>query len=196
MRIDKAPQLQMLESCYAILNERYKKPHVCFSALLQWIAHQLRIPGTHDYSTPTVTLDMEARLNNTLDFDLLRQDPWDWLGELAVKLNLFDYVPYRLTVDEVIDYVQRNVPSSISRTDVIFDPSAGTGRLFFGLMRSNIECIMAGAEPSPKPYRILVINKHIYDMPAFVVRAELKEPFASPVWESANLYNPLFNFGS
>jgi len=185
----------MLESCYAILNERYRNPNVCFSALLQWLAHKLHISGTHDYPTPTVTLDMEARLNSVLNIDILKQDPWDWLGELAVKLGLFDYVPYRITLDEVMDYVQRHIPRSIPRSKVIFDPSAGTGRLFLGIMRAGIECIMAGAEPSVKPYRILVINKHLYGMPAFVVKAELKEPFTSPVWKDANLYTPLFHFG-
>jgi hypothetical protein len=194
LQIDRAPQFQILESCYAILNERYKKPQTCFSALLQWLAHKLRIQGTHDYPTPTLTLDMEARLNRTLDLAVLKQDQWDWLGELAVKLNLLDHVPHRLTLDEAVAYAQQRLSRPIPKTAVVFDPAAGTGRLFFGIMRAGIECIMAGAEPSPKAYRILVVNKHLYDMPAFVVRAELKEPFASPVWKEANLYNPLFNF--
>lgn len=183
----------MLVESYEILKARYSKPSACFSALLQLIAHKLRIPSQYDYATPTLTFEMEEALNRTLDLGLLREEAWDWLGEAALHLGLTDYVPYPVSRDDAIAYVKENVGLSVRPDDVIFDPAAGSGRLFLAMANLGMDCIMIGHEAGARPYRLLVINKYLYDLPAFVVHTSVKDPLTLNL-RQANLYNPVLNF--
>lgn len=184
----------MLLKCYSIMQRRYKKPDVAMAALVQWVACRLSVPSYRDYATPTLTLDMYDDLYAAFDLDLLRQDRWDWLGELALYLGLEGWVPYDIGRGEAVEYARSRLPGNLGTSDVIFDPLAGTGRLFFALLDLGVNCIMAGTEPVHRPYRILVLNKHIYDMPVYVLRARHKLPFSSPAWLRCNVYLPVRRF--
>ncbi len=184
----------MLLACHAIMQRRYKNTDVAMSALMQWIAYQVSAPSAYDYATPTVTLDMHEDLYHTFDLVLLKADRWDWLGELALTLGLDRWVSYTATREQAVEYAAARLPDDLARDDVLFDPLAGTGRLFFALLDLNVDCIMAGTEPLHKPYRLLALNKHIYDLPVYVIRAYHKVPFASKLWWHANRYLPVRSF--
>ncbi len=185
-----SPQLEMLLKCHDIMQRRYT-PGMAMAALVQWIAYQLSIPGIYGYATPTVTFDMYDDLQAALDLELLRRDPWDWLGELALALKLDDWVPYEASRDEAREFARAALAGERKPFDVIFDPLAGTGRLFFALMDLGVDCLLAGTEPLRKPYRILVVNKYLYDMPVYVLNTCHDAPFSSESWLDANRYLPM-----
>jgi hypothetical protein len=180
----------MLLACHSIMQRRYTNPDVAMSALVQWIAYQVSAPSAYEYATPTVTLDMHRDLYATFDIDLLRADRWDWLGELALLFGLDRWVPYNISREQAAEYARSRLPANLAPDDIIFDPLAGTGRLFFALSDLGVNCIMAGTEPLHKPYRLLVLNKHIYGLPIYVIRAHHKAPFMSNLWWYANRYLP------
>lgn len=167
------------------MQRRYSK-EMAFAAFVQWLAYELSIPSPYDYTTPTMTVDMLDDLHATFDIRLLKQSPWDWLGEAALALGFHRWVPHRQSKEEVISYVYDHLPSDLAPTDVIYDPNAGTGRVFFALRELGVDCIYAGSEPFYRPYRLLVLNKHIYDLPLYCVRSRSKLPFRSKVWWMSN----------
>lgn len=188
------PQLEMLMECYEIMKARYSNPNVAMTALIQWAAVQMHIPATYDYATPVVTMEMNERLHSTFDIDLLREDRWDWFGEAALKAGLGQWVPSTVSKEQAIEHVRRQIKTPLRATDVVFDPSAGTGRSFLALMELGEDCIMAGAEPLYKAYRILIINRYLYDMPGFFIRGTARVPFNSQAWQYANLFAPIHTF--
>jgi len=184
----------MVMDCYNIMKTRYSNPNTVMNGLIQWVAAKLQIPGSIDYATPVLTREMNEQLNRTFDPELLRQDRWDWFGEAALKAGLDQWVPTTTTKGRAMEIVRRQIKRPLGKSDVVFDPNAGTGRSFLALMELGVDCIMAGAEPLYKAYRILVINKYLYDIPGFFIRGTARVPFSTGTWERANLFPPLFTF--
>jgi len=179
------PQVEMLLACYSIMQRRYPK-ETAFAAFVQWLAYELSIPSPYDYATPTMTLDMLDDLRATFDLVLLQQEPWDWLGETALALGFHHWVPHRQSKEEAVSHVSAHLPGDITPVDVIYDPRAGTGRIFFALQELGVDCIYAGSEPLYRPYRLLVVNKYIYNLPLYCVRSRNKLPFRSKIWWVSN----------
>ena len=80
-------------------------------------------------------LDRMRDLHHAFDPDLLRRDPWDWPGELDPVNGLDRWVLHAITRKEAHRYVSSQVPKNLLPEDVVYDPQAGTGRLFLAMLK-------------------------------------------------------------
>lgn len=188
----KTPQVEMLLKCYKIMHQRYSTQKSAMSALVQWIAYKSSVESFTDVSTPTLTLEMLNKLEDIFDIGLLQSDPWDHLGDLAYYLGLNDWLGVYLTREETIKWAKKNLPIKQLNTGniIFFDPSAGTGRLCLALHNLRVRCVMAVTEAMSKPFRLLVINQKLYNLPLFALRDNVSYPFDSTEWLKSNMYIP------
>lgn len=189
------PQLTMLLNMHKVLIVNQElSPDESFGHLLDFVASRLTFQDT--IPTPWMKLSTIEMLDSYLDIDVLREDPWDWFGEVHQheKLNCIpgefymDYDEAHKEADITLMQTQEGKPLRI------LDECAATGRGILALFKLYPNAIFYGAENDLFTYRILMLNMKIYNVQHIIVNAnhvsnDLRGH--SPNWRFANMWSPV-----
>lgn len=185
-------QLAMLLECHRIMQRRYPDPEQALYALTQWarkeLPNLLPYEPVDTFNCVPVTTDMYEALKQSFQPALLREDPWDWWGELALALSLPSWVSYRHRQETIRRFLADALPASSSPVDVLYDPHCGTGRLFLVAHTLGWQGVYFGVETNTKAYRLCLLNIATYDLPAFVVSTPTPPEWDHPNWQKHNIW--------
>lgn len=190
------PQTAMLNEVMELLmqDQKIESEEQAFEALVQLIAYELSYEVMIE--TPWLNMRVMESVREKLDLDLLREDKWDWLGEVyELRIGPKDYLVNRQTVEA---YASKHIPKQETITPpTIMDTSVGTGRLILAIanrVNDEFPVIYYGAEPNLLAYRVAVLNCHLHNVnykivclnsDAYDVRPH------SPNWKYANQWKPV-----
>lgn len=195
--MNQQPQLQMLDNMYqAILDTGMYSQDVAFQTLMEYIAN--RLDFEESVPSPWLKADTYDKLNELFDLELLRQDQWDWLGELhshrGLSLITGDYEETRKSIQVYTDHLEIVWKTKKEKIQRFLNPNGGCGRTLLVIAKMFPETIYYVAEDDLLAYRILLLNTKIYNVRAVVLRAnsaihDLRE--YSPNWRYANRWTPV-----
>lgn len=188
------PQLDMMVAMHEVLMDGEQlQPDEAFGHLLDYAASRLTFQDT--IPTPWMKLRTIVRLDNILDFDVLRLNPWDWFGELHEHMKLTV-----IAGDFYIDYneAHHNIDASLVPTQEgkplrILDECAATGCNILALHKTYPDAIFYGAENDEFTYRILMLNMKLYGVNHVIVNGAHTEHDLrafSPNWRFSNRWTP------
>lgn len=190
------PQTAMLNEVMQILvdDPAIESEEQAFDALLHFIAYAVEYEVM--IQTPWIQLKTMDALKEKLDLDLLRQDTWDWLGEIyELRVGKKDYLVSRKEVtDFAKEYPIKNVYPDIP---AVFDQATGSGRLILALaanINNEFPVIYYASEPDVTGYRMTLLNCKLYGINARVLCVNYDaydvRPF-SPNWKFADQWKPV-----
>jgi type I restriction-modification system DNA methylase subunit len=191
-----SPQVKMLNDVMELI---ITEPTVtneieAFDTLLHIVAYELSYETM--IQTPWMQQTILEKIRETLDLDLLRQDIWDWFGEIY-ELRIGKQ-PYFYSRDAVRKFVQTQPPNShLPAPYTALDPNAGSGRLLLELANQvdgKYPAIYYGAEKDTWAYRMAILNFKLYDLNYRIVCMDASffdTRSQSPNWKYANVWKPL-----
>ena len=184
-------QMDMLRSMYNVLSKQGKDPEETFQLLMDFIASQFefKIPVHTQWFNP----DMLKNLYELFDVNILKEDPWDWFGELHKELNL-TLIDNSLVLDrEHLAKVAPNVTTGGLLPSRVLDTEAYTGRHIIEMWRKSDNAIFYGVESDITAYQLSLLNMMCYDIPHSILYGnpndmDIRE--FSPNWRESNLWIP------
>lgn len=191
-------QLKMLNKIMDTIMEQDKVEDAtqAFDAMLQYVAYKLSYETMID--TPWLRQDVMTRLDAELDLDVLREDMWDWFGEVyEQRVGKSDTLISR---DKVTQYVDLHYAVTLyDNTETLLDPYCGTGRLILAVAKKVNDpkaLIYYGAEPDLLAYRIALLNARLYGLQVRIInlnsnRYDVRSQ--SPNWKFSNQWFPVAN---
>ena len=189
-------QLKMLNKVMDIISEQEKVEDAsqAFDAMLQYVAYKLSYETMID--TPWLKQDVMARLDAELDLNVLREDMWDWFGEIyEQRVGKSDTLIPRNKVQQYVDL--HYAVTLYNQTETLLDPYCGTGRLILAVAKKVNDpqaIIYYGAEPDLLAYRIALLNIKLYGLQARIInlnsnRYDVRSQ--SPNWKFSNSWFPV-----
>lgn len=186
----------MLDEMYqAILTHEQTEPADAFNCLLDFIASKMQFKDS--FSTPWIKMKTLLELERLFDVQILREEKWDWIGELhefhdigAIK---GDYLISRKQATFRAESIMIHDEQGVAPLRIL-DTCAATGRGILTLSDKHKKAIFYGAEADIVAYRILILNMKIYDIPCSVINANHIEHDLrghSPNWRFSNLWQPV-----
>jgi len=129
----------------------------------------------------------------------LRNNPWDWLGEIFLEQELVG-PGQNLTPKAVVDLmIEMTLPKPVTKLQTLLDPCVGSGRFLIeaSLLRQDSPLVLFGIEIDPTLYRACLVNmallsKHPYSIicaDALRLDPNLTGP-ASQIWDYGNRWLP------
>lgn len=189
-------QTIMLDKMYkCILANEQKTVQESFLLLLDYIATKFEFKDS--FTTPWMKMKTSVELTELFDVEVLRQDKWDWFGELHATYNVGaiqgDYIISREEVQKIADALDLQ-PKDLPAPFRILDICAATGRNILMLSEKYPDAIFYGAEQDPIAYKVLLLNMKIYGIASSVVNTnnvdhDLREH--SPNWRHSNVWEPV-----
>lgn len=190
----KSPQVDMLHSILDLLIEKENlSPADAFKHLLEIVANKLHFDDP--VSTPWIKQTTIIQIESILDFDLLKESPDDWFGDLHYLLGL-DVIgggAYYVSPHEA-DQALSHIPLvNHIQPSRILDPVVGTGRNVLAMHRKyGTSTIFYGVEHDEYAYRIALINMKLHNVQSVILCADktkhdIREH--SPNWRFANKWN-------
>lgn len=187
-------QLQMLEDALDVIT-RYEGCTLgeAYEKLVHFAAYELSVdPGI---VSPTFKYDEWEDIRKVVNFDVLREDKWDWFGELAHSLNrpsIPSFFVDRSTADAAAKRHYKPGTPKIAQT--ILDPHCGSGGLILALhsLVGN-SFIYYGADHDLTAYRTALVNMKLYGVNAKVVHLNSETHKVDPGsrnWQYANMWTP------
>ncbi len=192
-------QIDMLNKCITLISQNGKLTNYeSFEKLMDYMAVKLSLDNEAIYTLPQVVADtLDGGL---LDWDLLRSDPWDWLGETYSQLGLCNLALSQFFTPRAVTeaMAQMTLFDCKPRTDklpiTMLDPCVGSGRMILSAHKIlGDEAIYFGVDLDLHSYRIALINMALYKIPAFLLRADSlvsNIDLNSENWHQANLWYP------
>jgi hypothetical protein len=197
-------QVKMLSSCLDIILAGSKKPiknEAAYEILLQFVAY--KIGAAKDIASPTLLIDVWNQLEQTLDLEMLREDIWDWFGEMYILRCSHKKITNRhffcKREDALKDAEERMVQIRSHQLHttlpaIIFDPYCASGRqiLAYHSLYQDHDCIYYGAEYDKYAYQTCLVNMKLYDVPAKILYADTSVheiATSSSNWEYANMWD-------
>lgn len=190
------PQTAMLSNVMELL---LKQPTItteaeAFQSMLEIIAYKLSYEVM--IQTPWLQQEISEEVDRVLDLDLLREDKWDWLGEVyELRVSTTSPLPTRSMVDDYI--VLHPVTAPMNKIHTILDQVADTGRLilrYADSINNQHPTIFYGAVRSIEAYRIAILNCKLHDINFRILCADWRDVDLrpqSPNWKYANLWKPV-----
>ena len=145
---------KMLEGMYDLLTQKFHDPVKAWDSLIEFLAvdncgsliHQL----DHKFEWLFDDMDFAKRLTKAYDFELLKSDYYDYLGEMylerivgkkeAGKGGLY------LTPMNVADSMAAMTIKETDKSLNILDPAVGTGRLLMGAHKRAPNALLFGVD--------------------------------------------------
>lgn len=189
-------QLKMLNKVMDIIleQESIESTDTAFSVMLQYVAYKLSYETMID--TPWLKQDVMDRLDETLDLNVLREDMWDWFGEVyEARVGKHDTLISRTQVQQYVDV--HYAVTLYGQTETILDPFCGTGRLMLAIAKKVNDpqaIIYYGAEPNLLAYRIALLNMKLYGLQVRIINLNSNAydiRSQSPNWKFSNQWFPV-----
>jgi len=129
----------------------------------------------------------------------LRQQPWDWLGEIFIEQELVG-PGQNLTPKAVVDLmIKMTLEEKITKLQTVLDPCVGTGRFLIeaSLLNPDAPLVLFGVEINLSLYRACLVNmallsKHPYSIicaDSLRLEPKLSGP-TSKIWDLGNQWLP------
>lgn len=185
-------QLDMLTKCIEVVSRNHAMENdEAYEILLHFAAYKLSVD--EGIVSPTLKMTTWAELNDTLNFDVLREKTWDWFGELYVSLGLQKGVGF-VAREDMARQIAQHYRSNKGAVDTFLDPVCGSGRLMLTLfMTYGNHILYYGCDPDLTAYRTAIVNMKLYKVNAKVLYANKDKhniDITSPNWQYANKWLP------
>lgn len=185
-------QLDVLKKSIEVIHQNHAmKDDEAYDILLHFAAYKLGVD--EGIVSPTLKLPVWDELQKTLDFDVLRENTWDWFGELYVSLGLQQGEGF-VAREDMAKEIAKHYKSNKGAVDTFFDPVCGSGRLMMTLFMSYGNHILYyGCDPDITAYHTALVNMKLYKVNAKILYASSNDhnvEITSPNWRYANQWIP------
>lgn len=186
-------QLEMLEKMYTCIRDSKETSLESFETLVAYVAGKFtfKVP----INIPWIRMEALQELDKLFDLELLREDPWDWFGELDSKLKL-GLLDKNLLIDKATTQAQAaqlKLYGNPVEPHHVLDDNAYTGRHIIEMWKNEKHVIYYGVESDLLAYRIALVNMKCYGINSSIIYGNSFEhdvrPF-SPNWRDANNWEP------
>lgn len=182
------PQEKMLNNCLKVIQRNGLDSRQAFNQLLDWLAWRSSL------CTSNPLPEISDKLTKVFSKELLQQDPWDWLGEVAQKLSITNPRNGQFfTPRSVSDCMAQMFLHDSINNPTILDPCMGSGRLLLSAYKiKGPKGRYFGADIDLFAYRIALINMWLYGIPALLLRCDSLRhdlTLGHSNWMMANLWD-------
>lgn len=174
---------KMLESMYDLLNQKFNDSVKAWDSLIEFLAvdncGSLYYQLNHKFEWLFEDNDFARRLMKTYDFELLKSDYYDHLGEMYLERIVGQNEVRRkglyLTPMNIAETMAVMTISSTDEKIRVLDPAVGSGRLLMAAYKKAPNSILFGVDIDLRVLRIAFTNFAIHNISGYLLHANSLE---------------------
>lgn len=186
-------QLDMVQKMYEAIRADKPTNREAFETLIAYVGSKFLFKAP--INVPWVKAPTLEILDEVFELEVLREEPWDWFGELDTKLKLGLFDKELLIDQKTLAGLATNVKlyGKSIEPHRILDEETYTGRYIIEMWKNEKHAVYYGVESDLLAYRVALVNMRCYEIPSAIIFGNPAEhdirPF-SPNWRDANIWEP------